>query len=159
MYNVLKETKILGAHRAVYFQLMFLYALKCEWTEAIKYAELVRKETTHSPTVTTYCEAVFLFVKSRQTNDQELKRKASELMKSVISLIIIKNINRLILSQNITNRLKLNKMKSFNLFHRIIPSLRIRHLGKTFTPEKIAVENSLKYFKNNEFLILPEMVS
>ena len=34
----------------------------------------------------------------------------------------------------------------------------MRHLGKTITPEKIAVECSVKYAKNNEFLILPEMV-
>ncbi|CAG2123094.1 unnamed protein product, partial [Medioppia subpectinata] len=38
-----------------------------------------------------------------------------------------------------------------------IPTLRIRHLGKTITPEKVAVECSIKYVKNKEFLILPEL--
>ena len=46
----------------------------------------------------------------------------------------------------------------FCLSDRSIPAMRIRYFGKTITPEKVAVEKSLKYFRNNESLILPEMV-
>ncbi|CAG2105391.1 unnamed protein product [Medioppia subpectinata] len=40
-----------------------------------------------------------------------------------------------------------------------IPDIRIRRLGKSMTPEKVAVVRADKYFKFNEFLILPEVVT
>ncbi|XP_054155073.1 tetratricopeptide repeat protein 39A-like [Oppia nitens] len=107
-------------HKAVHFELMWSHALKAQWDEAIKYAELVRKNTEHSPTYTTYAEAVFRYVKCIEDNDVNQKQIVTKLMET-------------------------------------IPTLRIRHLGKTITPEKVAVECSVKYMKNNEFLILPEM--
>ncbi|CAG2108715.1 unnamed protein product [Medioppia subpectinata] len=44
------------------------------------------------------------------------------------------------------------------LLFQSIPDIRIRRLGKSMTPEKVAVVRADKYFKSNEFLILPEVV-
>ncbi|XP_054155264.1 tetratricopeptide repeat protein 39A-like [Oppia nitens] len=46
--------------------------------------------------------------------------------------------------------------KAVKLF-KVTPSLRIRHLGKTITPEKIAVVRSENFFKNNNLLVLPDI--
>ena len=42
---------------------------------------------------------------------------------------------------------------------RVMPSLRIRHFGKTMTTEKAALTNSLLYFKKGKRLVLPVLVS
>ncbi|CAG2173186.1 unnamed protein product [Oppiella nova] len=50
------------------------------------------------------------------------------------------------------------KQKATELFH-LVPTLRIRHLGKTITPEKVAVVRAQEYVKNDELLILPDLFS
>ncbi|CAG2109684.1 unnamed protein product [Medioppia subpectinata] len=40
---------------------------------------------------------------------------------------------------------------------KLVPTLRIRHLGKTITPEKVAVVSAQNYIKNGELLILPDV--
>ncbi|CAG2109683.1 unnamed protein product, partial [Medioppia subpectinata] len=40
---------------------------------------------------------------------------------------------------------------------KIVPTVRIRHVGKTITPEKLAVVRSEKYLKCNHMLILPDV--
>ena len=40
-----------------------------------------------------------------------------------------------------------------------MPTLRIRHLGKTITPEKVAVVRAQEYIKNDGLLIVPDLVS
>ncbi|CAG2182075.1 unnamed protein product, partial [Oppiella nova] len=67
-------------HKAVHFELMFSHALKSEWDECIKYAELVRKGTEHSPTYTTYAEAVFRYVKCIEAMDVQQKQIVTKLM-------------------------------------------------------------------------------
>ena len=80
MFSELMDNNYYRAHKVFHFELMFCYALKCEWKECIRYAELVRKGTEHSPTYTTYAEAVFRYVKSIEDNDVALKQSASKLM-------------------------------------------------------------------------------
>ncbi|CAG2106738.1 unnamed protein product, partial [Medioppia subpectinata] len=48
------------------------------------------------------------------------------------------------------------KDKATELF-KLVPTLRIRHLGKTITPEKVAVVSAQNYIKNGELLILPDV--
>lgn len=43
--------------------------------------------------------------------------------------------------------------------YRVIPSLRIRHFGKTMTTEKAALQNAQLYFKKGKRLVLPIIVS
>lgn len=43
--------------------------------------------------------------------------------------------------------------------NRMIPSLRIRHFGKTMTTEKAALTNAQLYFKKGKRLVLPVIVS
>lgn len=130
------------AHKVLHLELMFSNALKSNWDEAIKYAELLRNGTVHSPAMATYAEAILRYAKGCEENDGAQKQKATQLLKYVIRIVsmIVSVIGK----------------HFFN--DRTVPELRIRHLGKTLTPEKIAIENSIKYMKNNEFLILPEMV-
>ncbi|CAG2115051.1 unnamed protein product [Medioppia subpectinata] len=48
------------------------------------------------------------------------------------------------------------KDKATELF-KLVPTLRIRHLGKTITPEKVAVVRAQDYIKNGELLVLPDV--
>ncbi|XP_054160184.1 tetratricopeptide repeat protein 39A-like [Oppia nitens] len=107
-------------HKLFHIELSFSYALKCQWDECIKYAELVRQQAIHSPAIITYILAIFKFAKAVDDNDQQMKKEANQLFES-------------------------------------IPDMRIRYFGKTITPEKVAVELSLKYVRNNHFLPLPEL--
>ncbi|XP_054155263.1 uncharacterized protein LOC128953768 [Oppia nitens] len=50
------------------------------------------------------------------------------------------------------------KAKASELF-KTVPELRVRHLGKTITPEKIAIVRSEQYIKCNEILVLPQIES
>ena len=60
-------------------ELMFCYALKCQWKECIRYAEVLRNRSAHTPALATYCEAMFRYVQSEDDSDQEMKLLASEL--------------------------------------------------------------------------------
>ncbi|CAG2119722.1 unnamed protein product, partial [Medioppia subpectinata] len=53
MNEELLKNEYTAFHKAVHFELMFSHALKSDWDACIKYAELVRKGTEHSPTYTT----------------------------------------------------------------------------------------------------------
>lgn len=68
-------------HKFSHWELMWLYALKCDWAQSIKYSQLLRQLTSHSPVITTYCEAIFRYFKSYETDDKELKSEATELLK------------------------------------------------------------------------------
>ena len=125
-------------HQMFYFELMWCYALKTEWMSAIKYAELVRKGTAHSPSFTTYAEAVFRYAEYIDRKDPKMKEKAFELFRCVNLVMML--------------------VFSF-VFGRAVPSLRIRHLGKTITPEKVAIVISEKMAKTDEKLVLLELVS
>ena len=83
MYKELLNNEWFRFHSAINFELMWCYALKCDWSQCINYAEPVRKNTEHSPTFTTYAEAVFSYVKSIDDCDPNMKQKASKLMESV----------------------------------------------------------------------------
>ncbi|CAG2163421.1 unnamed protein product [Oppiella nova] len=48
------------------------------------------------------------------------------------------------------------KHRATKLFE-VVPGLRIRHVGKTITPEKMAIVRSEKYMKCDEMLILPDV--
>ena len=81
MFTELLNNNYGRAHKVFYIELMFCHALNCNWNETIKYAELIRKNTGHSPALTTYVEAAFRYVKSIDDNDVAMKAKATELFK------------------------------------------------------------------------------
>ncbi|CAG2168526.1 unnamed protein product [Oppiella nova] len=51
-----------------------------------------------------------------------------------------------------------DRQKTTELFE-LVPTLRIRHLGKTITPEKVAVVRAQEYIKNDGLLIVPDLVA
>ncbi|CAG2169605.1 unnamed protein product [Oppiella nova] len=64
----------------------FFHALRCEWSECIQYAELIRLGSRHSPAYTTYCEAIFRYVKSVEDNDKSEMERAVQLLQDVPSV-------------------------------------------------------------------------
>ncbi|CAG2183739.1 unnamed protein product, partial [Oppiella nova] len=62
------------------------HALRCEWSECIQYAELIRLGSRHSPAYTTYCEAIFRYVKSVEDNDESELERAVQLLQVVPSV-------------------------------------------------------------------------
>ena len=70
-------------------ELVGCYALKAQWNQCIKYAEELRVRSQHSPACATYTLAIFKYVLSEETDDQELKREVSALLEYMIKQIII----------------------------------------------------------------------
>ena len=64
-----------------HFELMWCYAFKRDWDQCIKYSKLLRQFAIQSPVIFTYFEAVFLYVKSLETNNEKLKEEASQLFR------------------------------------------------------------------------------
>ncbi|CAG2114846.1 unnamed protein product [Medioppia subpectinata] len=77
----------LSSFSALYpFELMFSHSLRCDWSECIKYAELIRLSSRHLPAFTTYCEAVFRYVKGSETDDPSEVETAVQLLAVVPSV-------------------------------------------------------------------------
>lgn len=91
-FNHLTTTDKTIFHKFSHWELLWSYALKCDWDQCIKYSELLRQLTRHSPVICTYCEGVFRYFKSYETNDKKLKAEATELfklLKTIKNLIYI----------------------------------------------------------------------
>ncbi len=83
IYNQLLKVDSEKTHKAFHFELLWCHLLKCEWDQGIKYAELLRKQTLHSPACTTYFEAVFRYIKSVDECDDNYKEEATKLFEFV----------------------------------------------------------------------------
>lgn len=64
------------AYKAFYLELIWCYAIKCDWDKCIEYADSV-KDSKHSPVCTAYLRAVFRYVKGYDTNNQTLLDQAT----------------------------------------------------------------------------------
>jgi len=84
--KAINEYNFSKANKWFHFELMFSHALRCEWSECIKYAELIRLGSRHSPAYTTYCEAIFRYVKSVEDNDESELERAVQLLQYVYPL-------------------------------------------------------------------------
>ncbi|CAG2116121.1 unnamed protein product [Medioppia subpectinata] len=71
------------SHKIFHMELSLCHALKCEWSEAIDYAELVRQQSVHSPAIITYLVAIFRYAKSVDDCDPHMKQTAAKLFESV----------------------------------------------------------------------------
>jgi hypothetical protein len=81
-------------HKAAHWELMWCFAVKCDWDQCIRYAKLLNEHTLHSPAITTYLDAVFRYVKGVEDNDERLKEEATNLFelsfkKKIFSIIFI----------------------------------------------------------------------
>lgn len=75
-------------HKVSHWELMWTFAVQRNWDECIKYAQLLREKTSHSPAIVTYLEGVFRYVKAKTTNDAKLLDEASALFETVPTLRI-----------------------------------------------------------------------
>ena len=64
------------AHKAFYFELIWCYAIKCDWDNCIRCSEKIR-ESKHSPVCMAFLNAVFRYVKGVEDQDQELLDQAT----------------------------------------------------------------------------------
>jgi hypothetical protein len=80
-YKHLMIPKIKIFHKVSHFELMMTYALRSDWDQCIKYSRLLRRLTLHSPPLFTYCEAIFRYLKSVETNNQKQRERANQLFK------------------------------------------------------------------------------
>lgn len=78
--QLVKAPNLEIAHKAFYFESIWCYAIKCDWTNCIRCAEMIQ-ESKHSPVCTAYLLAVFLYVKGCETNDQQLLDRTTEMFK------------------------------------------------------------------------------
>lgn len=115
--RLLEAPNLTIAYKAFYFELVWCYAINCDWDNCIRCSEMIRS-SKHSPVCTAFLNAVFRYVKGVDDGDQDLLDQAT---------------------------------KEFE----VIPSLRIRHFGKTMTTEKAALQNAQLYFKKGKRLVLP----
>ena len=80
-------------HKAAHWELLWCFTVKRDWDQCIRFAELLRKHTMHSPAITTYLEAVFRYVKAVEVNDEQLKEEATKLFELSINTIILYTMN------------------------------------------------------------------
>ena len=120
-YNTIIEKENEIFHKVAHWELMWTNAIMCNWDESIKYAQLLREKTLHSPAIVTFLEGIFRYTKGKLENNPKLQDEAAALFE-------------------------------------IVPTLRIRYLGKTMTLEKAVIVQSQKFFKTDKTLILPVLV-
>lgn len=108
-------------HKVSHWELMWTNAVTLNLDESIKYAQLLREKTLHSPAIVTFLEGIFRYTKGKLENNSKLLDEASALFE-------------------------------------IVPTLRIRYLGKTMTLEKAVIVQSQRYFKANKTMVLPVLV-
>ena len=65
------------AYKAFYFELVWCYAINCDWDKCIEYSDKIRS-SKHSPVCTAFLNAVFRYVKGLDTNDQSLLDQATK---------------------------------------------------------------------------------
>ncbi|KAF7490321.1 Tetratricopeptide repeat protein 39B [Sarcoptes scabiei] len=75
-------------HKISHWELMWTNAVLGEWDECIKYAQLLREKTLHSPAIITYLEAVFRYAKGKLQNDPKQIDQATTLFETVPTLRI-----------------------------------------------------------------------
>lgn len=75
-------------HKIAHWELMWTSAVQCNWDEAIKYAQLLREKTLHSPAIVTYLEGVFRYTKGKLENNPKCMDEASALFEKVPTLRI-----------------------------------------------------------------------
>ena len=121
-YNVIIEQVNEMFHKVAHWELMWTNAIMCNWDECIKYAQLLREKTAHSPAIVTFLEGIFRYTKGKLDNNQKLLDEAAALFE-------------------------------------VVPTLRIRYLGKTMTLEKAVIVQSQRFFKSGKTLILPVLES
>lgn len=109
-------------HKVSHWELMWTTALQCNFDESIKYAQLLREKTLHSPAIVTFLEGIFRYTKGKLENNPKCIDEASALFE-------------------------------------VVPTLRIRYLGKTMTLEKAVIVQSQRFFKTGKTMILPVLVS
>lgn len=121
-YNSIIEKENEMFHKVAHWELMWTNALMCNWDETIKYSQLLREKTAHSPAIVTFLDGIFRYTKGKLENNQKLLDEAAALFE-------------------------------------VVPTLRIRYLGKTMTLEKAVIVQSQKFFKTGKTLTLPVLVS
>lgn len=109
-------------HKVSHWELMWTNALMCNWDESIKYAQLLREKTLHSPAIVTFLEGIFRYTKGKLEGNPKLIDEAGALFE-------------------------------------VVPTLRIRYLGKTMTLEKAVIVQSQRFFKTGKTMILPVLES
>lgn len=118
-----------------------MLSIKCDWNNAVKYADILREQCAWSPAIYTYQSAVFLAM-IQDEEEQELTRARAE--------------GRLTIEQANEKQLTLHKRRErINELMRQVPALRIRYAGKTIPAEKFAVTHAEKYFTAGQHLLLP----
>jgi hypothetical protein len=83
-YNELLINDFEKTSKIFQLELMWCHAIKCEWDQCIKYAQLLRQRALHSPALSTYLEAVFRYIKSVDDCDDNIKEEASKLFQFVL---------------------------------------------------------------------------
>ena len=87
MYTTMLNENAQISQNPFQLELMACYALKSDWNECVKYAELLRARRQQSA-IATYILAMFKYVLSEQTFDPHLKEEASDLMKYIHHILI-----------------------------------------------------------------------
>lgn len=75
LLGLIKAPNLAIAYKAFYFELIWCYAIKCDWDNCIRCAETIR-HSKHSPVCMAFLNAVFRYVKGVDTNDQKLLDQA-----------------------------------------------------------------------------------
>ena len=63
-------------------------SIKCDWLNAIKYADILRKQCAWSPAIYCYQSAIFMHMMMDETGDERLREKINELYREVPKLRI-----------------------------------------------------------------------
>lgn len=63
-------------------------SIQCDWPNAIKYADILRKQCAWSPAIYCYQSAIFMHMMMDETGDERLREKINELYKEVPKLRI-----------------------------------------------------------------------
>ncbi|RWS04410.1 Tetratricopeptide repeat protein 39B-like protein, partial [Dinothrombium tinctorium] len=68
-------------HNACYWKICWCYAMKCDWENAAKYANILRRDCKWSPAMFNYLYAVFQFLVMNEKNRPELKDEICETLR------------------------------------------------------------------------------
>lgn len=87
-FNSIIEKEFELFHKIAHWELMWTRAVLADWDGCIKYAQILREKTLHSPAIITYLEAIFRYTKGKQDNDQAMIDQATQLFETVPTLRI-----------------------------------------------------------------------
>lgn len=75
--RLLEAPNLTIAYKAFYFELVWCYAINCDWDNCIRCSEMIRS-SKHSPVCTAFLNAVFRYVKGVDDGDQDLLDQATK---------------------------------------------------------------------------------